>query len=495
VKKQLAVVLSLVIITVIAVSSFAAIEDDLPSSTHVVAAKKPFYVGVTYCGDSVSEAEQLIDSVKNYTNLFVVQSGPLMDDLADLNQICNYAVQAGLNIIVYFTNSSPTVNVPLFISNGQATWGSHFLGVYYCDELGGKMLGAGITINSNNMILNGRNGEVDEFPQNQTQPQFYFSTSGVVSVVYTPQITNQSSVNPSVTPIRITYYPNGTISYTTFTTLIYEPNGKVLNQNGQVVNNQGNISQFEPYQQVLNQNPLLNYTDVANVYVSNLKSTLSDIGNQTDVNLFTSDYGLYWFDYLGGYNTVFAELFGTQTDTQTLALDRGAANMQDKNWGVMIEPACQSPLTLQTGGQIYNELRQAYEDGAGYAVVFNYAPNSNSTVGLLQDNQFAAIQEFWTEIVQNPNITNNVKGQDAIVLPSDYGWGMRSSRDTIWGIWQPDASSQQVWNSVHQSLAKYVSRLDIVYADSAYPTQGRYQRVAYWNQTAQKLFLLIKQWL
>ena len=84
-----------------------------------------------------------------------------------------------------------------------------------------------------------------------------------------------------------------------------------------------------------------------------------------------SDYSLYWFDYLAGYNTVLAELFGQQTDSQTLALVRGASDMQDKSWGVMIEPANQLPLNLQTGDQIYNELQEAYEHGAEYGVVFN----------------------------------------------------------------------------------------------------------------------------
>jgi hypothetical protein len=263
-------------------------------------------------------------------------------------------------------------------------------------------------------------------------------------------------------------------------TFTYQPNGIVVDQNGHMVSNQGNSSQFMPYSQVLDLDPLLNNTDVANVYINNLQSTLSDVGNTTDVNLFTSDYGLYWFDYLGGYNTVFAEQFGAKTDAQALALVRGAADMQDKSWGVMIEPVSQSPLTLQTGDQIYDELRQAYEDGAGYAVVFNYAPNSNSTLGLLQDEQLNALQKFWTDIVQNPKVTNNVKGQDALVLPSGYGGGMRSPTDTIWGIWPADNQSQQVWNAVQASLAKYGSKLDIVYNQ---PTIGQYQHVYYWNQT------------
>jgi hypothetical protein len=149
----------------------------------------------------------------------------------------------------------------------------------------------------------------------------------------------------------------------------------------------------------------------------------------------------------------------------------------------MIEPASQSPLTLQTGDQIYDDLRQAYESGAQYGVVFNYAPNSSSTDGLLQSEQFAAIQQFWTDIVKNPKVTNNVRGQYALVLPSDYGWGMRNPNDTIWGLWSADNDSQQVWNALQSSLARYGSKLDIVYDDPAYPTAGRYQHVYYWNET------------
>ena len=75
-KKRLIIALALAVAAIVLLSAFAAIENSVQ-----VAAKKPFYVGVTYCGDSVTEAEQLIDSVKNYTNLFVLQSGPLMWDL------------------------------------------------------------------------------------------------------------------------------------------------------------------------------------------------------------------------------------------------------------------------------------------------------------------------------------------------------------------------------------------------------------------------------
>lgn len=107
----------------------------------------------------------------------------------------------------------------------------------------------------------------------------------------------------------------------------------------------------------------------------------------------------------------------------------------------------------------------------------------NNGTGLFQGEHFAALQSFWTNVVQNSSETNNVKARNAIVLPNDYGWGMRNPNDNIWGLWQPDNRSQQVWNALQASLSKYGSKLDIVYDDSTYPVAGRYQQVYYWNQT------------
>jgi hypothetical protein len=526
-KKRLIAALSLVVIAVVVLSSFATIEDYRPSSAHV-AAKKPFYVGVTFCGDSIADAEQLIDKVKDYTNLFVLQSGPLMQNITATEQIGDYAVNAGLNIILYYGKSGDLSTCVSLLNLAKARWGSHFLGLYYQDEPGGTMLDSQVSFNvdnsfgnvtaNNEHISKGADGTIlvsNIFSEgsNTTFINISFEPSGIINLQTSTTISTDSSTEPRSlsnsapssnraiiallsqgnsnfidTSTVLTYYTNGTINCTfdngtsTIGPLNYFPDGTVQYENGTYMTDEGNISQFESYQQLWESNPIQTYAEAANDFVNTEHVALTSIGNESDVRLFTSDFGLYWFDYLSGYNTVFAELFGTQTDSETLALVRGASDMQNKSWGVMIEPASQSPITLQTGDQIYGELQQAYEDGAEYGVVFNYAPNN--TVGLLQDEQFAAIQKFWTDVVQSPKETDNVTAQDALVLPADYGWGMGSQNDTIWGLWRPDASSQQVWNSVQQSLAMYGSRLDIVYADPAYSTAGRYQRVSYWNQTA-----------
>jgi hypothetical protein len=63
--------------------------------------QNPFYVGVTYCGSSVEKTKGLIDRVKNYTNLFVLMSGSLGDNVAAMEEIGNYAVASNLDYMVY----------------------------------------------------------------------------------------------------------------------------------------------------------------------------------------------------------------------------------------------------------------------------------------------------------------------------------------------------------------------------------------------------------
>ena len=422
-----------------------------------------------------------------------------------MEQVCDYAVNSGLNIIVYFSSgggSSPAVSL---LSVASARWGSHFLGIYYSDEPGGRLLDSDMTFYNNTAgtrITKQPGGWIDIYSTkgNRTSDILYQPDGEInnnTSIQQNPEQVGGNQSNPQsngtatiYTPIQVTttYYPNGTIQYYSSTPqtngwLTYQPNGTVKNQYGATITNAGSISQFEPYQQLWDSRPLQTYSEVADAYTTSELGQLSSIGNQSDVHLFTSDFGLYWFDYLGGYNTVFGELFGEQTDAVTLGLVRGAADLQGKSWGTMIEWGNRTSVTLQSGDQIYDELLQTYQDGGQYGIVFNYAPNSNSTNGLLQNEQFNALQRFWTGVVENSSVTNNVKGQDALVLPPNYGSGLRNSQDKMWGIWSADNNSQQVWNSMQAALSKYGSKLDIVFPDKAYPTSGRYQHVVYWNQT------------
>jgi hypothetical protein len=475
VKKRLAIVLATIIIVIVSISAFAAVEFFSPAA----AAKKPFYVGVTYGGDSATEAQQLIDRVKTYTNLFVITSNSLQYNLTEMEQVCDYAVNSGLNVIVHFgaydTQKDATA---AFLNEAQTRWGSHFLGLYYIDEPGGKMLDSSnplpnnITKSPSGISIGNHNGPII------TGAAFDFS--GKITLTYR----NTDSGNNNMT----TYYTNGTITNAVNNELLtYFPNGTVTLQKGwidnaTVVTNRGSISQFKPYQQLWDSRPLQTYDEAASAYVAGQKATIDWVHNQSTANVFTSDYALYWFDYKATYDVVLAQLGWNDNSKQELALARGAADMQNKSWGTMITWTTTAYPSLPSADKMYDELKLSYEDGADYAVVFNYAPGDNGT-GLLQADHFAALQKFWTNIVQNQGETNNVTIQDALVLPENYGWGMRNPNDTIWGMWQPDAKSPQVWAAVEGSLSKYGSKLDIVYDDPSFSVADKYAHVHYWNQT------------
>ena len=506
-----ATVFSTVVVFLIAIIMAAAFLTD-SESTVKAQESQPFYVGVTYGGSSVTEAQQLIDKVKNYTNLFVIQSGPLMNNLTSMEQICDYAVNAGLNIIVSYGYYGTTPKIcNEFLAIAPARWGSHFLGLYFNDEPGGKMLDGSIVSLSGNGTRYSINKavnyiQVQQFGQSKDSSYSniygFNSSSGEISISQSTSQDSPTGVHLFTTSNSTIYFTNGTISFLTETSsgggilssrgLRYQPNGEVEDENGTLATDAGNISQFEPYQQVWDSRPFQTYTETANVYVSAVQNILNSIDSQTKVNLFTSDYGLYWFDYLGGYNMVFAQLGWNNTVAQEIGLVRGAANLQGKDWGTIITWKYNQSPYLPNGDEMYDQMRLSYESGAQYVVVFNYAENMTDPYGTLQDEHFQALQRFWNDLVQNSSVVHGgIKAEAAFVLPKDYGWGMRSVNDSIWGLWKPDSNSRQIWNQLQSKLEQYGSKLDIVYEDSAYPIAGKYSQVYYWNQSSNQITSLI----
>ena len=80
------------------------------------------------------------------------------------------------------------------------------------------------------------------------------------------------------------------------------------------------------------------YAEVSQDYVGNLSSIVQYYLGHTDYTTkeFTSDFGLFWFDYEAGYSTVFGEFVGNESRQLAVALDRGAAQSFSRDWGVII---------------------------------------------------------------------------------------------------------------------------------------------------------------
>ncbi|MEM4247207.1 MAG: hypothetical protein QXF14_02695 [Candidatus Woesearchaeota archaeon] len=227
-----------------------------------------------------------------------------------------------------------------------------------------------------------------------------------------------------------------------------------------------------------------NWTDAANKYITRMNLILNvSIQEQMGglyLPLFTSDYALYWFDYKVGYDVVFAEFGWNYSRHINVALCRGAATVQNKDWGVMITWTYTAPPYLESGEALYNDLVLAYESGAKYIFVFD--TNKDYTHSVLQPEHLDALKRFWCYAKNNPRSSSLNHNRIAYVLPKDYGYGFRGPADKIWGLWEADDFAIKLSTEVSMLIDKYQNRLDIIYDDEFNGTYG-YSKIIFWNGT------------
>jgi hypothetical protein len=238
-----------------------------------------------------------------------------------------------------------------------------------------------------------------------------------------------------------------------------------------------------------------NYTDAADKYVNELtliiNHTINDQMCGAGLPLFTSDYALYWFDYKSEYEAVFAEFGWNYSRQLNVALCRGAANVQNKDWGAILTWTYTQWPYLESGSELYNDMVLAYENGAKYIIVFD--TNENYTHSILDKDaegnyeaqgHYDALKQFWQYVEDNPRSSDPIRNRVAYVLPEGYGYGFRGPDDKIWGLWEADEFSLEISTELGSLLDRYQNRLDIIYDDGleAGNSYG-YSRLIFWNGT------------
>jgi hypothetical protein len=144
--RKLALLTSTLLIALILLTLFLAINLLSNQSTG-----RRFYVGVEYAyGNNqtaqvqVTQVQALVDKVKAYTNLFVMDSVGLTSNSTALSEACDYIFNAKLNFIVLFTGLDRyTFNIMQWIVEGKSRYGGAFLGIDRYDEPGGNQLDNG----------------------------------------------------------------------------------------------------------------------------------------------------------------------------------------------------------------------------------------------------------------------------------------------------------------------------------------------------------------
>jgi hypothetical protein len=224
------------------------------------------------------------------------------------------------------------------------------------------------------------------------------------------------------------------------------------------------------------------YTDAAAQYTYTLGFIIDYYQNYAG-QVFTADYAFHWFDYHSSYSAVFAEFTSNNTREIAIAQDRGAARNFNRDFGVMLTWQYDAPPYIESAADLYNDMTLAYQLGAKYVVIFDYP--KLDTYGILTDEHFEALKNFWDYYQDNPQDFNSQKGKVAYVLPQDYGFGLRRADDGIWGLFGPDDLSGKVWSDVNKLVALYGFEFDIVYDEPGVvdAARNRYERVIYWNET------------
>jgi len=342
--------------------------------------------------DGVENAKKLIDKIKDYTNLFVIGTPDITHNITKLNEVSQYAIDAGLSLILFtYPTREAAFDQAQWIADARDRWGDRFLGVYAYDEWGGNQVDAVY-------------GDAD----------------------YWKRLVEEGEAN--------------------------------------------------------------NYEEAANEYVTSISEGVlpyfKENMNSGDLKLFTADYALYWFTYEGGYDVLLAEFGWNHSRPLNIALVRGAATMQNKEWGAIITWTEKNEPYIESGDELYYDMILAYLSGAKYMVIFNY-PNLVSPYGLLTDEHFDALQRFWQYV--NSYQRNEIYGSDskrvAYVLPKDFGWAFRGSLDKVWGLWL-DPLSEHIGKDVDYLLHSNHIGVDIIYDDPKYyEALSNYSKLIFWNGT------------
>ncbi len=227
----------------------------------------------------------------------------------------------------------------------------------------------------------------------------------------------------------------------------------------------------------------LQFKSVLGLQLDRIREGKASILNTTVYSLFTCDYALYQFDYNAGFDVVFAEFGWNYSRQLNVALCRGAATTQNKDWGAIISWTYTVPPYIESGEELYNDLVTAYDNGAKYITIFD--SNKEYTESILQPEHLSAMQQFWQYIQSNPRKSFPESERVAFVLPQDYGYGFRGPDDKIWGLWPADDLSRNISMSAGNLLNQYGSKLNIIYEDDADSGKANgYGKIIYWNDAS-----------
>ncbi len=389
-----------------------------PKTSNTTGGGADFYFGIDAAYGDSEAIKVLIDEVSAYTNLFIVGCTAISHNQTRLEEICQYLYDRDMSFIIY--QDSP-------------------LGMYDNGNL----------IPRQSRPVNTSNSPIPPLYTNRTGQPSNYSIPFNMSMVsnWTETAKNRWGTN-----FQGFYY-------------IDEVAGRQLDLLSKwiVVKN------------------ATDYADATSKFTRSVGSSVNWYRNGysdwANLSLFTSDYALYHFDYKVGYDVVFAQLGWNYSRQLNIALCRGAATTQGKDWGAIVTWEYTAPPYIQSATNLFNDLVLAYENGAKYVVVFD--SNKEYTQTILTKEHLDAMKQFWQYTKDNPRSPTPISERTAFVLPQDYAYGFRGPDDKIWGLWEADALSMNLSVNLASKLVEYGDNLDIVY-DQPQVGEIGYKNLIYW---------------
>lgn len=84
-----------------------------------------FFVGINAAYDDMEGIKRLVKKVRSYTNLFVIGSTGITENITKLDEVCQYVYESGLCFIV-FTHPTEQFSQAQWIEDARQRWGSRF---------------------------------------------------------------------------------------------------------------------------------------------------------------------------------------------------------------------------------------------------------------------------------------------------------------------------------------------------------------------------------
>jgi hypothetical protein len=390
-----------------------------PQANNTTDREADFFFGIDAAYGDIEAIKGLIDEVSAYTNLFIVGCTAISHNQTMLDEICQYLYDSNMSFIIY--QDSP-------------------LGMY---DNGNLIPRQSRPVNTSNSPTPPPFTNRTRQPSNYTIP---FNMNMVSN--WTQTAKNRWGAN-----FQGFYY-------------IDEVAGRQLDL----------VSEWIVVKNATD------YADATHKFTRSVSGAVTWYRNGyndwADLTLFTSDYALYHFDYKVGYDVVFAQLGWNYSRQLNLALCRGAATTQGKDWGAIVTWEYTEPPHIQSANKLFSDLVLAYENGAKYVVVFD--SNKEYTQTILTGDHLDAMRQFWQYTKDNPRNPSLISERTAFVLPQDYAFGFRGPDDKIWGLWEADALSMNLSVNLASKLVEYGDNLDIIYDQPQIGEIG-YKKLIYWH--------------